>query len=296
MKLVASCFDLDMTNYLHGGDPWDELEAVWPVFMDICERLPDWKTTWFVRIDAHMATWFGEADYVFVRHADKMEWLRKNGHAVGWHFHSFAAVGGKWVQNTDEYKVINEMKQMSVLVQKHSLDMLRMGWAYHTNGTLKTAVEMGIKLDCSAFPRPVYTWDNPNRNWSRTGQDPYYPAMNDYQSEGVSGYQTLEMPISTSAIHAEGDTEAQVMRYINPVYHQEVFKQGIQNYQGNTLNLVAHPYEFLPDNTAHKLMAFDPQVMLKNLHWLKTQEYEYVTITDLAEAWKAKMDMKKTIA
>jgi hypothetical protein len=283
MKSLACCFDLDMTDYIGPSQTWDELEEVWPVFMQCCRKLPEWKTTWFVRIDQHMEDSFGQADYIFQKHGDKIGWLKENGHELGWHFHSYRQVGGKWIQNGSEASVSEEMKSMFPLLQKHGLKIMRMGWAYHTNLTMKTAAEMGFILDCSAFPRALYHWDNKYRNWSQTGQDPYYPSVDDYQVSGATNYTMLEVPISTVPIYSEGDTDERVMRYINPVYFHEVFVQAVKRYRGNTLNLAAHPYEFLEEKGKHPLMSFDKNEMVRNLRWLMDQGYRFETISSLVE-------------
>lgn len=283
MKKVALGIDLDMLDYLNGNTAIDELQLAWPAVQHIFKEIPQLKTTWFIRIDAHMAEQFGAADHVFHAHKKEMEWLRNKGHELGWHFHSFRNIGGAWKQNADEKDVVEEMKAVFPLVEKQGLKILRMGWAYHNNLTMQCAENLGMSLDCTAFPRPEYTWDNALRNWSQTGQEPYQPAFNNYQTSGDNALSIWEMPMSTVPIPAKDDTDNHVIRYINPAYFHKKFVQAVESYHGNTLNLVAHPYEFLPNQQPHPLMSFDLAVVVKNLHWLQENNYQFVTISELLQ-------------
>src|SRR5687768_15570495 len=102
---TAITFDLDLTDYLSGAAVADELEACWPVFLNFCNSIPQLKTTWFIRIDAQLEQLYGAADCIFETHAEKINWLRQNGHELGWHFHSYRNMNGKWVQNTNEVDI-----------------------------------------------------------------------------------------------------------------------------------------------------------------------------------------------
>jgi hypothetical protein len=280
VKSVAVSFDLDLTDYVGGANLGDELEMFWPQFEACCERIPAFRSTWFLRIDRQMQAIYGSADYIFTAHREKIAWLRSHGHEIGWHFHSYVMQNEKWVQNTDENSVASEMQSMRELVEKHKLKMLRMGWAYHRNSTVAAAIDMGIQLDCSPFPRPQYSWDNAWRNWEGTTQKIYTPAAADYRLPGALALRML--PMSTVPVAADTDTEAGVIRYINPAYKHAAFVEAVKAYQGSTLNTVSHPYEFLPNKLAHSLMAFDSGIFEKNMLWLEAHGYRFTTLSEMA--------------
>ncbi|MBS3912918.1 MAG: hypothetical protein KG003_00310 [Bacteroidetes bacterium] len=281
MKKALITFDVDMCDYHTDSGNLDEMEAVWSTFLQFCREIPELKTTWFIRIDSHMKEIFGSEEFVFQKHANKIQWLRENGHEIGWHFHSYRVIQGNWQQNPDEENVVQEMKKMWPVAEKNKLKYLRMGWAYHSNLSMKTAAEIGIVADSSAFPRPVYEWDNPYRNWSLTGQEIYYPSKNNYQIQEEDHYKMFEIPLSTVTIESPGDTEQDVMRYINLTYHSNVFQEAVKKHRGDFINLVCHPYEFLESDKPHALMSFHAATTVENLLWLQREGFEFATIGDL---------------
>lgn len=284
-KQVAVTFDLDLTDYVGGGAVADEFSSCWPLFMEMCSALPELRTTWFIRIDEHMAEMHGNADYIFTAHPEKIKWLKDHGHQLAWHFHSFRKQGGKWKQNPDENDVAAEMKRVYPLVEEHGLTMLRMGWAYHTNTTMHMAASLGVSCDCTALPRPVYTWEKSLRDWSTTPFTTYRPSLADYRVPGQPDCGITELPITTAPIAAPYDTEPGVLRYINPAYHEDIFRRAIDSNSLPVINTLAHPYEFLPNNRNHGMLSFDHTVFQNNLSYLKDCGYQFMTMNDvLAQA------------
>jgi hypothetical protein len=213
-KYVAVTFDLDFTNYLNENDFIDEFELAWPHFLDFCEKIKDL---------------YGSEDFIFIKHGEKIKWLRANGHEIGWHFHSYVKIENKWVQNTNDDLVVEEMINVFPKVHEHQLEISRMGWTYHTNKTMKTLVDLGIKNDFTAFPRPKYQWDSITRDWQITPLHIYKPSKNDYRTTGESFYELNEIPITSVVLPAKTDTEKEVIRYINPAYKAEYFEIGLNN-------------------------------------------------------------------
>lgn len=282
MKKAAVTFDLDLVNHLSGGEV-DEMALGFPLFRAFCEENPWFKTTWFVRIDDDIERRFGNADYVFTEHADAILWLRENGHEVGWHFHSFTETEKGWGQNTDEDAIAREIEKHAPLVQKHQLKLLRMGWTYHSNRTMKTVNQLGLLADCSALPRPSYSWDMSVRDWSITPETPYYPSIEDYRIPGNPCYSTLEFPISVAQVDAPYDTDENVLRYLNPCYHSQIFRKGLAHYNGDYCNLLSHPYEFLPNEKPHGLLSFEFEVFKENIIFIKDLGYHIVVLGDLVK-------------
>jgi hypothetical protein len=282
MKKVAVTFDLDFTDYVGGGDVGDELEKCWPVFLDCCSQIPPLVTTWFIRIDEHMKNEYGSADFIFQKHREKIEWLRANGHEVAWHFHSYRQINGVYKQNADDLDVSQELERMYPLAQMHNLELLRMGWAYHTQNTFETIEKLGITIDCTAFPRPKYSWDNQLRDWTNTPQHGYYPSKSNYRVQEDEHLNVLELPITTVEIPLPTDTEPAVLRYINPAYHSNYFKAAIMDVREDIFNIISHPYEFLPNPKSHVLISFNSAVFIENISWISNLGMQFITMKEYA--------------
>ena len=279
-KSVAVTFDLDFADYVGGGLISDELEQCWPIFIRICSEIPQLKTTWFIRLDEHIGEIFGKPDFIFSKHYDKIKWLRNNGHQVAWHFHSYRKYRGSWKQNRDNHEVAEELKRVIKFVKLHNLEMLRMGWAYHTDLTFSTIAALGVKTDCSAMPRPNYIWDNSLRDWTTTSVIPYFPSRTDYRIAGEENYGVLELPIYTLPIAAPYDTTSLVLRYLNPAYHKDIFQRAVLSSKEHNINTVSHPYEFLPSSHCHGMLAFDEKVFEQNLKYLLDLNFEFITMME----------------
>ena len=265
MKQVAITFDVDYTDYLTSSDLGDEMQDCWNYFQEFTRKIPELKTTWFIRIDNQIGTLHGTKDFIFTKHADKISWLRENGHEIGWHFHSYINEGNKQVQNNDESDVVNEMREQIPFIKKHNLKIMRMGWAYHGNETMSLINEMGFIMDCTALPRPNYSWENGYRDWSTSPKDMYYPSAVDYRIEGTDSLGILEVPITTLPIKGDNDTRDDVERYINPAYHSDIFKTILKNNElPHSFNTVSHPYEFVDSQKGHMMLSFSSRVFLGN--------------------------------
>lgn len=281
-KKVAITFDLDFTDYLSNQViQKDEFESVWKSFLEVCMNNPNFKSTWFIRIDNQITELYGEPDYIFKKHNLKIDWLIENGHEIGWHFHSYIKKDQKWAQNDDEDSICLEMLSMQEYIKKYNLRICRMGWAYHTNKTINVIEKLGFIKDFSALPRPIYNWDNPLRDWSITNQLPYHPSKEDYRIEKEDNYSFWMIPINTFKIPCHGDTSPNVLRYINPAYKKEVFVKIINTIKENTINTVSHPYELLPNNKKHELMAFSIKDFDENLKYLKKKGFDFVVSSRL---------------
>jgi hypothetical protein len=187
------------------------------------------------------------------------------------------------MQNENEDSICLEMLSMREFITKYNLKICRMGWAYHTNKTIKVIEELGFEMDFSALPRPLYRWDNPLRDWSITKQSPYYPSMVDYRVEGEVNYSFLMIPINTFEIVCKGDNTPKVLRYFNPAYKNEVFKKVLDSNNETIINTVSHPYELLPNNKKHELMAFSKEDFNKNLKYLKEANFDFILSSKLYE-------------
>ncbi len=234
--------------------------------------------TFFVRIDAevekdyHSATWFFE---VF---EEELTWLQRNGHQLGWHFHSLYPL------HKHEEDVIHEIRNYEIAAKKAGVtEAFRIGNSIMTNGIMECLENIGVLYECSALPRPHYPWIQDDILWERTGQFCYYPSRLDYQTSGEKR-RILEVPMSTSAIPASYDSRPGVLRYFNPAYRSDVFLRAVAPVERD-VTMIFHPHELTEcRGRAHELLAYSAETLKENLRYLATR-FQCVTIRDYAHGF-----------
>lgn len=258
LKSIYITFDVDYVDY-HSNGLLDELETVFPIIKSFLEKNSFIKTTWFIRIDGQIEQLYGSADHIYTKHIDKIKWLLNHGHVVGWHHHSYlVSKTGDWLQNTDEDSVAIQLKKFGSLARQKGMKICRMGWGFHTNRTMQIVDELGFILDSSAIPRPNYKWESSVKDWETTSLDWYYPSKLDYRIAGKEHYSILEIPMTTTIISTPSDTEENVIRYINPAYHETFFRKALYSLGSlDKLITITHPYELIPNKGKHSLLSFD---------------------------------------
>lgn len=280
-RIVCCTFDVDFTDYV-GNAQQDELETAFPLIRGVLEQFPEIVTTWFIRIDSQVETIYGSALYAFEKHAEKINWLQQNGHEIGWHHHAYRQNGTAWEQETNVFRICDALMHYGSMARAKNITAARMGWGQHTNETMQVLATLGFKTDSSAVPRPDYSWDKAVRDWSITGQDPYYPAEADYRRPGDSHLPVLEIPMATVPLPLPGDTEPGVIRYINPAYHPEVFRRAMENCSNAITILITHPYECIGRGTAgHAALAFDVEALRTNFRLLAASGFRFKTISTI---------------
>lgn len=259
-------FDLDFTAYGRDGKLVDEFEGIFPQLWSLFARYPNWRATWFLRLDRQMEELWGSPDYIFRRYAQELQRLKQAGHEIAWHPHCYLKSQKKWIQNTDVPSIIEELKQYLPLVRQENLQVVRMGWGFQSNEIMNFFSEAGFIVDSSAIPRPCYDWETSIKDWTNTPLHPYYPSQIDYRVSGKSNLSILEIPISVASIAAPYDKQ-EVVRYFNLAYYPQFLSSSLQNWinSHNYLVTITHPYELIPDNDIHSLLSFDINVFEKNL-------------------------------
>lgn len=280
-RIVCCTFDVDFTDYV-GNAQQDELETAFPLIREVLEQFPEIKTTWFIRIDSQVEAIYGSALYAFEKHAEKINWLRENGHEIGWHHHAYRQNGTTWEQETDESAICTNLLIYGSLARSKNITAARMGWGQHTNASMEVIAALGFQCDSSAVPRPKYSWDKTVRDWSITGQEPYYPSAADYRITGEPHLPLLELPMSTVPLPLPGDTQPDVIRYINAAYHPEVFSRAMENCGNAITILITHPYECIArSGNKHEALAFDVQALHTNLKLLTDTGFRFKTISTI---------------
>ena len=275
--------DLDMVSYIEDTNVfYNELEAFYPVFMEQIIKNYNIKTTWFLRIDSQMEQIFGSADFSFQENKELLKELIKNGGELGWHHHAYKKnISDKWVQESDESKVLSDIYQYGPLARQYNLTICRMGWGFQTNATLKALSDLHFLIDSSAIPRPKYTWDISQMDWEGGTTVPYHPSVDNYKLQGDYNLSILEVPITTSLLKADYD-ESEVIRYLNPAYHHSKFIEAFNSTdQKELICMIMHPYEVMPAKQTHNLLSFSIEDLKKNINFLKEKKYEFISFKDL---------------
>lgn len=263
MKKLAVTFDFD---FIGANGKWkhrDEIEEFKIIFEKLEKEISEFKTTWFIRIDKHILHYFNRSDYFFEKHLNYLEELKNRGHEIGWHFHSFVKENNKFEINFEETSICEALNELYPLVKKYNLNLLRMGFGYHTNLTMNCINALGITYDSSALPGKKVL----NRNksdWDETLMSAYFPSKNNYKiAEAKSALNILEIPIST----INGN-------YLNPTESsQEFFGKLELMTHLNNINTLTHPFELI--NNAEKLNNFK-----NNLQKIQNEnDYLFSTLT-----------------
>jgi hypothetical protein len=272
--------DLDFFNY-QSSELCNEFELAFSLLKKIFIKYPFIKTTWFIRLDPQIEDIYGEADYIFKTYSAELNWLRENGHEIGWHFHAFMKKLGNWVQNTIENEIVSQLLHCGYTAKSYGLNIVRMGWGYQTNITMRTIDRIGFLIDSSAIPRPAYPWETTVKNWNGTPDTIYHPSTNDYRVPGNPSLNILEFPMSVCELEALGDT-MKVKRYLNTSYKSEYFKLAYSKLSERLyINSIMHPYEILPNSNNHPLLSFNTQELEKNLEFLIEKNSCFKTVSEI---------------
>jgi hypothetical protein len=266
MQTIRVCitFDVDFTDY-RSRLTFNDFEIALGLLLPVFERHPDWRFTWFIRLDAHIETLFGYADHIFKQYEAQISELQEAGHEIGWHLHCYTRSQGDWKQNTDVRNVMDELTRYAPLAQSYRTRAVRMGWGFHTNETMRLLTHLGFEVDSSAIPRPRYQWEESQKDWTLTPVTPYYPSEMDYRVPGEPALPILEIPLSVVHVQAPYDT-GHVVRYLNPAYHPVLLRKPLEKWltQHSHLVTVTHPYE-LHGGQSHGLLAFDVKAFEQNM-------------------------------
>jgi hypothetical protein len=266
--VIKACltFDIDLVEYAAGWRTVNEFDVAVPNILATLRRNPEVRTTWFVRLDDQIRLTRGSADYFFRQYSSLLDELRRDGHEIAWHPHCYRQVAGEWKQNVDEDSVIEELRGNAPVARDYGLRSVRMGWGFHTNRTMRLLADLGFEVDSSAIPRPQYGWEETQKDWSPTPNEPYFPAVSDYRVPGRPELPILEVPMSVTHVPAPYDGE-HVLRYLSMSYHPHLLRTPLKDWLARHSHLITitHPYELVENEKPHGLLAFDPGAFESNL-------------------------------
>jgi hypothetical protein len=288
---ICLTFDVDLVDHAADRHGVDEFADAVPRLQSMFTRHPSWRATWFVRADDQIAALYGDPFALHQRHAPVLAALRDAGHEIGWHPHSYSKQAGKWVQNTADEAVADELRRLAPPARALGLDVVRTGWGHHTNRTMRVIAEAGFKADSSAMPRPRYAFEQSVKDWTTTPATPYYPSIADYRVPGQPALPVLEVPISMGVVRAPYD-QGDVVRYLNLAFHEAALAPALAAWcrAHDYVVTITHPYELVPSPARHGLIAFDVETFERNVTQLeaialaRAGSPPFVTMSELASA------------
>ena len=169
--------------------------------------------TWLMRADEQIKILYGDFNGVLEENKDFIRELEKSGDEIGWHphFYRYNEKHKVWYQELKDIDWQCDVLESAYGSFNRSVPgrpvSVRTGWIYHNNSTLSKLDQLGVKVDFSAAPGLK---TNPPKNrsfpyniydWFITGNEPYYPSVNDYRraaKEGENALSILEAPNFTS--------------------------------------------------------------------------------------------------
>jgi hypothetical protein len=258
--------DLDLVDHMAGGAAVDELGPDLDPLLDVLRRHRHWRTTWLVRLDAQSEDRFGSAAAPHAQAAARLSAFVEAGHELAWHPHCYARQNGGWVPNPDGESVASELCRYAPLARALGARTVRMGWAFHTNATLRVLADAGFLVDSSAIPRPVYPWDRGLKDWSSSPRAAYFPSVADYRIPGSPSLPILELPMSVGPVRAPYD-DGEVVRYLNPAYRPEALSPLLSGWfdASDDAVLVTHAHELFPRQSGHSLIASSADAFEENV-------------------------------
>ncbi len=289
---VCITFDLDFSDYVDDWKQHDDFKLAIDHIVPFFEKNPEYKITWYIRLDTQIKRTYGSIDYIFNKYNKEIEILKENGHEIAWHPHIYREESGRWIQNICSNEVYDELSSLIPMARSLNLQSVRMGWGFHCNETMKLLSDAGFESDSSAIPRPHYKWEETYKDWTITPSVPYYPCKSDYRKPGEPSLPILEIPMSVIQVRAPYDTEY-VLRYLNLAYHPSLFEAPLRAWLSRYSHLitVTHPYE-LAGGRQHGLLSFNIEAFIENILKIKEvadqKDYmvNFLTISEFASRWK----------
>lgn len=190
-----------------------------PKIREICNSVKDSesnraKITWFVRSDEQMKIIFGDYPYPLKTFWNLWKKLEKQGDEIGWHPHlwRWSKKNQCWYQEVSDKTWINRCLKnghVEFLKVTKELTVVRMGWAFHNNLTMRKINDLGLTVDLSASPGLQHQGSPDERgsyfvneyDWSTTPEKPYFPSEKDYRRPPKSNEKSLkilEIPMTTA--------------------------------------------------------------------------------------------------
>jgi len=260
--------------------------------------------TWFVRADNQLKEVYGSAAHLLLQHQELWSQLERSGDELGWHPHLYewCANSQKYLADTDENRCARKLIEIRSELQANGFDHLsvRIGEGFQGNTMMRTLSELGLKVDSTAIPGRVRDDHSRRFDWGPTPNRPYCPSARDYRvPDDGDSLNILEVPMTTMPIKTSYDPDFRI-RYINPAYHHEHFKAGLDHSfhqffrttEAETfMTLILHSDEISLERRVHPLYSFSLNEVSKNISYLLESieanglEYRSIRMKDVLSWW-----------
>ena len=258
---------------------WTSIDRI-PHLKDLFESF-NLHLTWFIRADNQLQDIYGTAAHILLEHERLLSELERSGDEIGWHPHinEWCEQSRRYVADRDEHrcaqKLVKTRAELEAKGFKHS--SVRIGEAFHGNTMMKTLDELGLEVDSTAIPGRIRSDESRTFDWGPTPNKPFHPSVRDYRVPDESDHlDILEVPMTTMLVKASYDLDF-LTRYINPSYHHENFKAGLDRSfhtlcpatEGESfMTLILHSDEISFEGRAHPLYSFSLDAVRKNIAYL----------------------------
>ncbi len=172
------------------------------------------KMTWCVRSDLQMKEIYGDCAWPYSEFVDLWESLAGRGDEIAWHPHlwRWSERYGCWYQEIEDGDWIRNCLQQGYAALSSRMGRApvtsRMGWEFHSDTTMQTIAELGIKVDFSAVPGRftpgaadhLGSVFNCYVDWRNTPEQAYMPSAADYRrgpEANEVALRVIELPMST---------------------------------------------------------------------------------------------------
>ncbi len=245
------------------------------------------KANAFVRIDQQLEKYFGYL-HVFEKVIAALDKSGRPEVEIGWHPHIYEKTGEGYKITADEGLIAEMLREIYSRVREvGSMRCVRLGGAQGGNQLVKALDQMGFKVDSSAIAGRSRSDAHCHYDWSRCGNAPYHPSLEDYQQEKALNYRILEVPITSVPLSISRDGAGKSV-VVHPCFRPELFEKVIVRNKKSLEELgfcvlFFHPDELMEGYSDNALLSGFGNFR-RNLEFFRhvMGEVEFVTLSELA--------------
>lgn len=245
------------------------------------------KVTWFLRADNQLSEVYGSAAWLHREFAPLWSELRDAGDAFAWHPHLYE-------NNEPDYDDARCAAKLRRIHDELGMPFraVRIGEGRHGNALMAALSELGLRVDCSAFPGRARNDAARRFDWSATPAQPYHPSASDYRVPGADPLPIIELPLTMIDIEAEYDPRP-LPRYLNLAYQHEPLKRVLRAPLPAYVQSVIHPEE-VRGGRPHGLYDFTLDNVARNLDYLLAlaPDHRCATIDEVVPELEAALNIE----
>lgn len=251
---------------------WDGL-ATLPESADICAEFAA-PVTAFVRADRQVEAFWGSPLGIIEEHGPLFAGLARQEWEFGWHPHLYRLSDGQYQPVYEEEEASEQLAYIHGKIQAAGMDWksVRIGEAWHSNKCMRLLSALGYTHDSTAIPGRHQNDGLRKIDWKDSPNEPYRPSREDFRVPGSPELPIIEVPMTSAIVPAPYDPSPK-RRYLNLLYHPEIFASALENLlagpEGENIarggvGMIFHPGELLP-LPANDLYRFGLPTLRENL-------------------------------